>query len=47
MNVPIPFYYFIGSTDETKKYIDLKNTTPSKTETARVHEHQRRTGEEG
>jgi hypothetical protein len=24
MNVPIPFYYFIGSTDETKKYIDLK-----------------------
>jgi hypothetical protein len=34
MNVPIPFYYFIGSTDETKKYIDLKNTTPSKTETA-------------
>jgi hypothetical protein len=30
MNVPIPFYYFIGSTDETKKYIDLKYTRPRK-----------------
>lgn len=24
LNVPIPFYYFIGSTNATKKYIDLK-----------------------
>jgi hypothetical protein len=45
MNVPIPFYYFIGSTDETKKYIDLK--IYRKQRQRGVREHQRRTGEEG